>query len=268
MGHTVFAQGPFQGLLEEFITIGRERPGSISEYDQGAILPENTISRALYMYQRGDLDRQKLFFLGDDDLTSVACALTKLPAQITVLEIDRRLNDFLRQTAVTHGFANFTVLDYDARDPIPQELQGQFDVFFTDPVETLQGITLFLSRCTSALKGEGSAGYFGFTRIECPLKKWQAVESRLLEMNFAITDVIRNYHEYYLEPLGIAERGYRISTNAPIDVGTPDVNFFRSNLVRIELVGPPKPTIQEPVTWGRDLYYDEEMWVTLPDELL
>lgn len=267
-GHTVSAQGPFQGLLEEFITIGKERPSSISEFDQGAILPENTISRALYMYQRGDLDRQKLFFLGDDDLTSVACALTRLPAEITVLEIDRRLNDFLRQTAVKHGFTNFTVLDYDARDPIPKELQGQFDVFFTDPVETLQGITLFLSRCTSALRGEGSAGYFGFTRIECPLKKWQAVESRLLEMNFAITDIIRNYHEYYLEPLGIAERGYRITTNAPIDVGTPDVNFFRSNLVRIELVGPAKPTIREPVTWGRDLYYDEEMWVTLPDELL
>ena len=130
MGHTVSAQGPFQGLLEEFITIGKERPSSISEFDQGAILPENTISRALYMYQRGDLDRQKLFFLGDDDLTSVACALTRLPAEITVLEIDRRLNDFLRQTAVQHGFANFTVLDYDARDPIPEELQGQFDVFF------------------------------------------------------------------------------------------------------------------------------------------
>ncbi len=267
-GHTVSPQGPFQGLLEELTALCRERPGSVSEFDQGAILPENTLARALYMYQRGDLDRQRLFFLGDDDLTSVACALTKLPAQITVLEIDRRLNEFLRQTAAKRGFANFTVLDYDARNPIPVELQRQFDVFFTDPVETLQGITLFLSRCTSALQGEGSAGYFGFTRIECPLKKWQAVESRLLEMNFAITDVIRNYHEYYLEPLGITERGYRITTNAPIQVGAPDVNFFRSNLVRIELVGPPKPTIVEPVTWGRDLYYDEEMWVTLPDELL
>ncbi|MCR4428185.1 MAG: bis-aminopropyl spermidine synthase family protein [Caldiserica bacterium] len=263
-GKTVIANGQFSGLLEEFQRISQGRPRAVSDYDQGYILPSDTVSRALFLYSRGDLEDREIIFLGDDDLTSLACALTGLPRRIQVIEIDRRLNDFLREKARERGWKNYEVLDYDARKPLPEELHGKFDVFFTDPVETLPGITLFLSRCVQALKGNGASGYFGLTRIECSLEKWKSIQENLLKMNFAVTEIVRNFHEYFLDPREIAERGYRIATNAPVKVGKPDVNFFRSSLVRIEAVGEPKPLITEEVDWKRDLYYDEEMWVTLP----
>lgn len=263
-GRTVSPNGQFEDLLERFNKISQGRPEAISDYDQGCILPEDTIARVLYLYRRGDLEGSEILFLGDDDLTSLACALTGLPRRIQVLEIDSRLNEFLRQRARENRWDNYQVLDYDARAPIPENLEGQFDVFFTDPVETISGITLFLSRCVSGLKGENSAGYFGLTRIECPLFKWQQIQKNLLDMNFVITDIVRNFHEYVLEAKGIEEKGYRIHSNAPFKPGPPDVNFFRSNLVRIEALGLPRASIREKVAWGRDLYYDEEMWVTLP----
>lgn len=263
-GKTVVANGSFQGLLEKFLRASEGRPRAVADYDQGYILPSDTVARVLFLYSRGDLEGREIIFLGDDDLTSLACALTGLPKRVQVIEIDRRLNQFLREKAREFGWDNYQVLDYDARQPLPQELAGQFDVFFTDPVETLSGITLFLSRCAQALKKNGATGYFGLTRIECSLEKWQRIQENLLKMNFALTEIVRNFHEYYLDPKEIAERGYRIATQAPVRVGRPDVNFFRSSLVRIEAVGEPRPLITEEVDWKRDLYYDEEMWVTLP----
>ncbi len=263
-GRTVSPGEQFEGFGERFREISRGRPEAISDFDQGYILPEDTIARVLYLYRRGDLEGRKILFLGDDDLTSLACALTGLPRSIQVLEIDSRLNEFLRQRARENRWENYRVLDYDAREPIPRDLDGQFDVFFTDPVETISGITLFLSRCASGLKGESSAGYFGLTTIECSLSKWQQIQRNLLEMKFVITDIVHNFHEYILERRGIGEKGYRIHSNAPISTGLPDVNFFRSNLVRIEALEVPKPLMLDKVAWGRDLYYDDEMWVTLP----
>jgi hypothetical protein len=263
-GKTVVASGVFQGLLEKFGKVSQGRPRAVSEYDQGYILPADTVSRVLFLYSRGDLEDREILFLGDDDLTSLACALTGLPKRIQVLEIDRRLNEFLREKAREFGWKNYQVLDYDARQPVPPDLILGFDVFFTDPVETLPGITLFLSRCASCLKGQGSSGYFGLTRIECSLEKWQKIQQGLLTMNFALTDIVKDFHEYHLDPGEIAEGGYRIATQAPVKVGKPDINFFRSSLVRVEAVGTPRPLITDEVNWKRELYYDEEMWVTLP----
>lgn len=262
-GQTVAAKGSFQDLLLRFEQVSRGRPAAITDYDQGFILPEQTVARALFLYSRGDLEGQSILLLGDDDLTSLALALTGLAKRITVLEIDARLNQFLREKKAIYGWDNLEVLDYDARYPLSPELAGQFDVFFTDTVETIPGITLFLSRCVEGLRGEGSSGYFGQTRIECALAKWQKIQSILISMNFAVTDIVKDFHEYYLDPKGILDRGFRITEKAPFDPGLPDVNFFISSLVRVEAVGTPRPLITEPVNWERDLYYDEEMWITL-----
>jgi predicted methyltransferase len=262
-GQTVAPAGSFQNLPLLFEQASRGRPTATTEFDQGFILPDQTVARALFLYSRGDLEEQSILLLGDDDLTSVALALTGLAKRITVLEIDTRLVRFLRERQEEYGWKGFEAREYDARNPLPVELAGQFDIFFTDTVETIPGITLFLSRCVEGLKGEGSAGYFGQTRIECALAKWQKIQANLISMNFAVTDIIKDFHEYYLDPQMIRNSGYRITENAPFDPGLPDVNFFLSSLVRVEAVGAPHPLITESVTWERDLYYDEEMWITL-----
>jgi len=44
---------------------------------------------------------------------------------------------------------------FDVRKPLPAGYQGAFDVFSCDPVETLEGIKLYISRGTSGLRGIG-----------------------------------------------------------------------------------------------------------------
>jgi len=68
------------------------------------------------------------------------------------------------------GFKNISAELYDVQNPFGEELRRSFDVFITDPVETIDGITLFLSRCVEGLRGEDSTGYFGLTHLESSRK--------------------------------------------------------------------------------------------------
>lgn len=253
-----------KGLLEEFRQIAEGRPPAIQEFDQGPILPENTVLRVVVLYERGDLEGKDLLLLGDDDLTSVAAALSGLPRNIQVLEADPRLVDFLNSLSQRYGWKGFQVAHYDARWPLPLEFRRAFDTFLTDPTETLLGFSLFLSRAAACLAGKGSVGYFGLSYLEASREKWQEIQRRLLQMNFVITDVLRGFHEYALDPEMIMTGNYRVVTECPFALPKPELNWYTSTLFRLELVGEPRPSIEEAVSVGRDLYYDEEAYVTLP----
>lgn len=253
-----------EGLLQEFKRIAAERPEATQEFDQGPIPPENTLLRVVVLYERCDLEGKDLLLLGDDDLTSVAAALTGLPRRIHVLEADPRLVEFLADLAKRYRWEGFQVERYDVRWPLPPQLRGSFDTFLTDPTETLLGFSLFLSRTAAGLKGKGSAGYFGLSHLEASREKWQEIQRRLLGMNFVITDAIRGFHEYALDPEGIMAGPYRVVTECPYPLPQPRLNWYTSTFFRLELAGEPRPYFEEAVSVGRDLYYDEEAYVTLP----
>jgi len=262
-GRTLVVPPAFEGVLEQLTRIAEERPPASQEFDQGSILPENSVLRVVALYERGDLEGKDLLILGDDDLTSVAAALTGLPRRIQVLEADPRLVEFLNTLSQRYWWKDFQVARYDVRWPLPLEYRRSFDTFFTDPTETLPGFSLFLSRTAACLRGKGSAGYFGLSYLEASLEKWQEIQRRLLSMNFVITDALRGFHEYALDPQTIMTGNYRVVTECPFPVGRPDVNWYTSTLFRLELLGDPRPSVEEAVSLGRDLYYDEEAYVTL-----
>ena len=62
--------------------------------------------------------------------------------------------------------------DLDVRRPLDADLVGAFDLFHCDPVETLEGIRLFLSRGCSGLLGVGAVACFGLTAIEASRRPW------------------------------------------------------------------------------------------------
>lgn len=262
-GRTFVVPPAFEGLLEDLTRIAEERPPASQEFDQGSIPPENSILRVVALYERGDLEGKDLLILGDDDLTSVAAALSGLPRRIQVLEADPRLVEFLNGLSQQYWWKDFQVALYDVRWPLPLEYRRSFDTFFTDPTETLPGFSLFLSRTAACLRGKGSAGYFGLSHLEASPEKWQEVQRRLLSMNFVITDALRGFHEYALDPEGIMTGNYRVVTECPFPLAKPDLNWYTSTLFRLELVGDPRPAVDKAVFLGRDLYYDEEAYVTL-----
>ncbi|MEO0250808.1 MAG: bis-aminopropyl spermidine synthase family protein, partial [candidate division WOR-3 bacterium] len=55
--------------------------------------------RTLYPISHGDLDGKSIALIGDDDLLSIALALAGLPSNITVLDIDERLGEFIKKVS-------------------------------------------------------------------------------------------------------------------------------------------------------------------------
>jgi len=86
------------------------------------------------------------------------------------LDVDKRIVDYINKVS-SELKLNLRAFEYNAKDKMFEEFTGKFDVFLTDPVETAKGMTLFLSRCATVLKGKNSSGYFGLSHFESSLKK-------------------------------------------------------------------------------------------------
>ncbi len=251
-------------VLSEYKEIAKSRPKPTAEYDQGYIKEEDVMRRIAFIYERGDLENSEILVVGDDDLISLGMALTRLPKRIVVLEIDERLINFINKIAEERSFP-VEAQKFDVREDLPEAMRGKFDVFITDPVETIPGITLFLSRAASGLRGKGGAGYFGLTHLEASLSKWREIERRLLEMNFAITDMLRDFNVYPMKNnLEVSEQQYPIYQKISKLTGSTriDADFYRSTLIRIEAVGEIKPLVKGRVELKDEIYVDDESLVT------
>lgn len=255
----------FGDFYKEYLKLVESRPEPIEDYDQGYISPEDVMRRVAFIYERGDLEGSRIMLLGDDDLCSLALATTEMPEKIVVLEIDDRLVKYINRVAESNGY-KVEARTYDAREELPEDIRKSFDVFITDPVETIPGIRLFLSRAVSSLKEEGDAGYFGLTLQESSLAKWKMIEEMILKMNFVITDILRNFSVYPNENnISRSLENYIIFREIERILGMksfPDVEFYKSSLIRIEAVGEPVPLTVGYVDLSRDMYVDDEAWVT------
>ncbi len=251
------------GILDKFKEISAKRPEPTADYDQGYIREEDLMQRLAFIYERGDLEGAKVAIVGDDDLLSIAMALTGLPGQVDVFEIDDRLITFINDVASRMNL-NITARKFDVRQDMPREFYAQYDTFVTDPVETIPGIRLFLSRAASTLVDNG-AGYFGLTHIEASLSKWAKIERMLLDMNFVITDMLRDFNVYPMAGnLEISEDYYEIKKMVDKLSGNSniDADFYRSTLIRIEALGKPEPLVSGHVELSDEVYVDDESIVT------
>jgi len=251
--------GIFMEVMERFIEIIRERPPAKEEFDQGFMSPDSVLRKIIFMYERGDLGGH-IFILGDDDLLSVALALTGIPERIFVVDIDEQLVGYIRSLANRHGLRIETSV-YDVRREVPEYLKGRFDIFVSDPVETQEGFKLFFSRAVETLKGESCTGYFGITTLEASRKKWYAIQRMILEANFVITDIRRKYTVYPLDEKNFFRFEEKLLIVKRLKTKT-DFNWYKSSLVRIEAIRKPRPLILGPCDMGERLYRDRESWAT------
>jgi predicted methyltransferase len=129
-------------------------------------------------------------------------------------------------------------MEYNVADPPPQELLGRFDVFSSEPLETLSGLKAFIIRGVSCLK-ENGVGYFGLTLYEASLKKWLAVQKLVTRMNCVITDIIQGFSAY---PMDYGTVDYEeFAHDLGFDVGkNPGINWYKSALFRFEVLGTAK----------------------------
>lgn len=250
-------------IIKEYDEIAKNRPLPTNVYDQGVIDNESAISRFLYMLSRGDLYKKKIIILGDDDLMGILFSLSGIVDEITVLEIDERLVNYINSVKKEKNLKNIEVYTYDARDPLEDIFKNKFDTFFTDPVETVEGLLIFVSRMVEALKGDRCSGYFGLSSIESNIDKWFRIQKSLNEMNLVITDIRRNFSYYKLSD-NIIESDLLIVKENPFKIKNPNKLWYNSHLYRVEVNGEKKPKYTGKINLGRDLYFDEFTYVVKP----
>ncbi len=253
--HCAVGPAPLPELQRRFSQIVRSRPTAALEFEQGFLTEDSVIRRVAWLDRCGDLLQKELVLLGDDDLLSVALALTKRPKQIVVFEVDKRLVDFLNERAQQARWP-LTAYQHDLRQPLPEEFCGRFDVFVTDPLETVEGFLLFVEQGLSALKpGAGQAGYFGLTKIEASPEKWRLFERKLIEQHeLFISDVLRDFGFYENWPYLMET----VSQQSAVFSETPARPWYRSTFFRVETLKGFRPLRCRSLGEEVDIYYDHD----------
>ncbi|MEM3823996.1 MAG: bis-aminopropyl spermidine synthase family protein [Candidatus Bathyarchaeia archaeon] len=236
-GKRVIFEGKFKEILTEFKRITEKRPPPTIDFFQGYMQERDVISRVALMHNYNDLDGKEIILMGDDDLLSIALSLTKLPTRIVVLDIDKRLGDFLKEVNSEYGFT-IEFKEYDVAHPLPTDVIGKFDVFSSEPLETLTGLKAFICRGISCLK-ENGVGYFGLTVLEASYKKWLAVQKLLTKMNCVITDIVQGFSAYPMDYGNVNYEKFVYDIGFVVDKN-PGINWYKSSLFRFEVLGKPK----------------------------
>jgi predicted methyltransferase len=232
----------------------RGRPPATDRFDQGHLTVESVLARVRDMARFGDLyPGVRVAVLGDDDLASLALALTGLPARVTVFEIDEQLTAFIAEAAGRRGLP-VEVHTADLRRPLPRGHLGAYDAFLCDPSETEAGLRMFVGRGLSCLRpGPGAAGYFGVTLIEADLAKWRALQRWVSGFPVAVSAVIPEHGWYENWPTQAEEarawgvRAFERPARRP---------WYRSALYRLETLEGFEPPRLGPI--GGDPIVDEQ----------
>lgn len=189
------------GLAAELDRLAAAVPAARVELDQTHCTVPTKLRRALLLDEIGVLAGKRLLVLGDDDLTSLAVGLYAARggraaglAEVTVLDVDRDLLGFIAGAAADLGVP-VRALEHDARQPLPAELRGAFDIVCTDPPYTVAGAELFLSRAVSALR-PAAGGHvlfsFGARRPDETLR----TQALIAGMGLAVRALTPNFNDY------------------------------------------------------------------------
>ncbi|GIO85059.1 methyltransferase [Paenibacillus faecis] len=157
-----------QSLLTELEHGYALRPQANVQLDQAKCTPETSLKRAVLSLREQALIGKKILCVGDDDLVSVSAGflLKRLfpdsdhrATEIEVVDIDSRFLSYIEELAAAYHLPIRCRL-WDLREPLPDDMLGEYHSIFTDPPYTLQGMSLFLSRGLSALRQESGLSIF------------------------------------------------------------------------------------------------------------
>lgn len=205
-----------------------------TKYDQLQITPESVIDKVEVLREKKDLKGKKIICMGDDDLVGIALALTGLPEEVAVLDIDKSILDYekkiLKETKV-----KFKLILHSLVDPLPKEIKGKYDVFITEPPDTVSGNTLFFSRGVESLKEKG-VGYLGISQNTLKREEIAQIERNILDMDMVITDIFDKFSLY-----DTCGDEFNWIFGLPQEISLPEKAWFNSNLVRAKALKKPKP---------------------------
>jgi predicted methyltransferase len=183
--------------IEFLRSIQKPRPVPNREYDQFTATLETTARRSALLQFMGDIEGKRVLFLGDDDFTSIAIARYGTAEEITVLDIDKRILDGIGNISTQQKFEIKTI-EYDARKILPRDFSGKYDVVFTDPPYTPNGISLFVSRAVEALDAQNQSArlYLSYGNSDRTKERFIPIYDNLADSGFMIRWVFDKFNRY------------------------------------------------------------------------
>lgn len=173
------------------------RPVPKRSFDQFTATIETTARRAALLDFLGDVKAKRILFLGDDDFTSVAIGNIKSHQDITVVDIDSRILDNIGAISDELNLGIKRV-NHDLRKPIPASLKGKFDIVFTDPPYTPEGIQLFVSRALDAIDQENRAAriYFCYGNSDRAKERFLPIQNAITAMGLMLRWIFDRFNRY------------------------------------------------------------------------
>jgi hypothetical protein len=174
-----------------------EKPNPKRNYDQFFALPETVAKRAALMDFLGDIKNKKILFLGDDDYTALTVAAYRQASNITVMDIDSDIIDKIKSISLKENL-DIQIINHDVRLPIPQNLLDKFDIVFTDPPYSQNGINLFLSRGVHVLNPENSSAriYLCFGNSDRAKERFLPIYDTIIKSGLMIRFIFDKFNSY------------------------------------------------------------------------
>ncbi|MCR3752893.1 bis-aminopropyl spermidine synthase family protein [Lentzea californiensis] len=138
-------------VLRQILVDIADVPPPLSSLDHVQATAETALNRAVWLDSAYDLTGRRLLCLGDHDLTSLAVAAVDPHVSITVVDLDERLLEFIDSRAAARGL-DVRTLHCDMRFGLPASLLESFDLVFSDPPYSPEGMGLFAGRGIEALE--------------------------------------------------------------------------------------------------------------------
>ncbi|MQA87568.1 MAG: putative methyltransferase [Streptosporangiales bacterium] len=141
--------------LAEMESLVEAAPGPLAALDHVPAIPETVLKRAYFMLHTYELRGARILCLGDHDLTSLGIFLAGGEDGLTVdvVDVDERTLEYIDREANRRDFGVQCYFG-DLRIGLPSALKGAYDLIFTDPPYTPEGMRLFVSRGLEALRDD------------------------------------------------------------------------------------------------------------------
>jgi predicted methyltransferase len=226
-------------------------------FDQIPMLPADHVRQIKIMapYLAG----KDVAFMGDSDGASLLLGLLgahlgKLPRHMLLVDFDERLLVAARAFAQQHGFSHLlTTRLYNAFDPIPLDLRGQFDWFYTNPPYGSHNegasVRLFVTRGSELTRAGGHGciilphdGERDWTR-----SAMRETQRFLVQHDWVVIEKLRGVHRYRLDDDRQLTSSLVLVDHTPGDQATPmpyagrRVAFAEIPLFYGRTVNPPYP---------------------------
>jgi len=180
-------------IIGEIIKLRPPDKPKIVQYHVNAYSLVRRIKKILDYSNKSD----KIFFIGDDDFTSLI--LYKLGYKhLTVIDIDEEILNLIK----TYSKSNINTIQFDLRKVYKGKypfLKEKYDLFITDPSYTKDGIRIFIMSGLINLKKNG----VGIIMLPYKYKgdmrwaKLKFIEEFLIRNNLLILEIIPNCQKYY-----------------------------------------------------------------------